>query len=408
MSPAVPPWGPPDAQGIRSCRLDDPLRASLKGQRRLRCGTPRPLELDVWPTDERQLLADWLRRADAHPLRHDALLRKAGPARASLADRLVQRLLGAGAVEVEETQERGYWKLRSVRFLDPAPLRRQLDLPEPDADRQAWRSASQRRFDHPELDQAAQGLDDLPPARALARLALLVALEAWQADGRSGTWRDFAQFARGDTKQLSDAERSWLEGALTLADFRISGHTPLLLVRLPATLALGARQLALDAAPDFAALTPATVAALTAATPPPRCWRLVENRTSFERLARTAAPDDAVLWLPGYPPSWWRLAVDQLLHHLPAPAWIACDPDPDGVAIALHAGALWTQRGLGWQAWKMSPADLERLPARRPLSERDECLLARLADGPALPAPLDALVGWMRTRREKGEQEALL
>lgn len=211
MSPTAPPWGPPDAQGIRSCRLDDPLRASLKGQRRLRCGTPRPLELDVWPTDERQLLADWLRRADARPLRHDALLRKAGPARASLADRLVQRLLGAGAVEVEETQERGYWKLRSVRFLDPAPLRRQLDLPE-----------------------------------------------------------------------------------------------------------------------------------------------------------------------------------------------------PDGVAIALHAGALWTQRGLGWQAWKMSPADLERLPARRPLSERDECLLARLADGPALPAPLDALVGWMRTRREKGEQEALL
>lgn len=49
-------------------------------------------------------------------------------------------------------------------------------------------------------------LDALPPARALERAALLDAVERWRADGRHGTRRDFAQYARGATKAISPAE----------------------------------------------------------------------------------------------------------------------------------------------------------------------------------------------------------
>ncbi|MCV4732168.1 hypothetical protein OFB80_30215, partial [Escherichia coli] len=52
----------------------------------------------------------------------------------------------------------------------------------------------------------------------------------------------------------------------------------------------------------------------------PVCWRLVENLSSFERVARRATDDEAVLWLPGYPPSWWLSAVRTLIAAAPAPA----------------------------------------------------------------------------------------
>ena len=401
-------WSPPDADGIRTCRLDDPLRASLKGQRRLRRGSPRPLDLDTWPADDRKLLADWVRRASDKAIRHETLLRAAGPQRAMTADRLLQTLLRAGVVEVEEHHERGHWWPRQIRFIAPSGLRRDLGLAEPDADLKAWQDIRQRRFSLPELDLAAEALDALPPARALARHALLDALERWQADQRAGTWRDFAQFARGDTKQISDAEKGWLEQAVSLDEFRISGHTPLILLRLPATLDLTDTTWPLAATPDFAALTPATIDAITAASPAPSVWRLIENRTSFERVARACPPDEAALWLPGYPPSWWRRAVASLLRHLPAPARIACDPDPDGIAIALQAGQLWADAGLDWQPWKMSPDDLDALPTKRPLTERDQALLDRLVAGTPLPGALRALAAHIHQHQLKGEQEGYL
>lgn len=401
-------WSSPDGDGVCTLRLDDPLRASLKGQRRLRRGAAQPLNLDAWPTDERQLLAGWVKHASDKAVRHDTLLRAAGPHRAMLADRLLDLLLRAGAIEIEECHERGHWWPRQLRFLDPAALRRVLGVPEPDADKNLWDQARQRCFTHPELDLAAQALDALPPARALARHGLLVALEAWQEQQRSGTWRDFSHFARGDTKQISDTEKTWLSSALSLDDFGISDHTPLLLVRLPTSVALSGGTWPLGLVPDFIALTPATINAMSAATGAPSAWRLVENRTSFERVARACGPAEAVLWLPGYPPSWWRRSVTRLLDLLPAPAWIACDPDPDGIAIALQAGQLWTAAGLVWQPWRMDPADFDSLPAKRPLSGRDQSLLDRLEVEAPLPPMLAALARTLRIQQLKGEQEGYL
>ncbi|GEC96120.1 hypothetical protein ZRA01_21930 [Zoogloea ramigera] len=402
-------WSPPDGDGIRSLRLSDPKRSSLKGKR-LRRADPPPagLGLDAWPADERQLLAEWVRRAGDKSTRHSTLLASAGAARTMLADRLLQRLLQGGAVEIEESHERGHWWPRLVRFLAPAALRAALGLAEPDAARRAYLEARSQPLGHPALARAAEALDALPPSRGLPRLELLLALDAWSAEQRSGTWRDFALFARGHTKQITEAEKTWLADEVGLADFRISTHTPLLRLKAPSVLSLPGGEIALGAMPDFAALTPASVAAIIAARQPPRVWHVVENLSSFERVARSCAADEGALWLPGYPPSWWQQAVATLLQHLPAPARIACDPDPDGIAIALQAGGLWSAAGLPWQPWRMGPAELLGLPIHRPLDERDRQLLASLGAGAPLPPELAALAETLLQLSGKGEQEGYL
>lgn len=402
-------WSPPDGDGIRSLRLSDPKRASLKGKR-LRRADPPPagLGLDTWPADERQLLAEWVRRAGDKPTRHSTLMASAGAARSMLADRLLQRLLREGAVEIEEKHERGHWWPTQVRFIAPAALRAGLGLAEPDAARQAYLDARSRPLCHPALARAAESLDALPPARGLPRLELLLALDTWNAEQRSGTWRDFALFARGHTKQISEAEKAWLADEAGLADFRISAHTPLLRLRAPSIIRLPGGEIALGALPDFAALTPATVAAISGARQPPRVWHVVENLSSFERVARACAADEGALWLPGYPPSWWQQAVATLLQHAPAPARIACDPDPDGIAIALQAGSLWSAAGLPWQPWRMGPAELLGLPTHRPLDLRDRQLLTSLRTGTPLPPGLAALAEALLQLSGKGEQEGYL
>ena len=402
-------WSPPDGDGIRSLRLSDPKRASLKGKR-LRRADPPPagLGLDTWPADERQLLAEWVRRAGDKPTRHSTLMASAGAARSMLADRLLQRLLREGAVEIEEKHERGHWWPTQVRFIAPAALRAGLGLAEPDAARQAYLDARSRPLCHPALARAAESLDAQPPARGLPRLELLLALDTWNAEQRSGTWRDFALFARGHTKQISEVEKAWLADEAGLADFRISAHTPLLRLRAPSIIRLPGGEIALGALPDFAALTPATVAAISGARQPPRVWHVVENLSSFERVARACAADEGALWLPGYPPSWWQQAVATLLRHLPAPARIACDPDPDGIAIALQAGSLWSAAGLPWQPWRMGPAELLGLPTHRPLDLRDRQLLTSLRTGTPLPPGLAALAEALLQLSGKGEQEGYL
>lgn len=225
--------------------------------------------------------------------------------------------------------------------------------------------------DDPALTQALSCLDSLPAARAVARGKLLAALLEWREEQRSGTRRDFALFARGTTKAISDAEWRWLEDSLDPADFGIERHTPLLLLSAPLVLIAPAGRLDLAAPPDFCAITPQTLAVAHAVEHIVERWRVVENRTSFERVARGRERDTGVMWLPGFPPAWWREAVTHLLHLAPAPAEIACDPDPAGIEIACQAGKLWTERNLPWTPWQMEPERLTALPTRIPLTPRD-------------------------------------
>ncbi|WP_263462281.1 DUF2399 domain-containing protein [Thauera sp. Sel9] len=144
------------------------------------------------------------------------------------------------------------------------------------------------------------------------------------------------------------------------------------------------------------------------ANAPPATWRLVENRSAFEKAAAARQSDEAVLRLPCYPPGWWSESITQLLHLSPAPATIACDPDPDGIgiAIAMQAGSLWEEAGQEWTPWRMNAADLRGLAHRRPLTDRDRALLEQLQQHP-MPATLAGLATTMLDLGEKGEQESL-
>lgn len=386
----------------------EPLDKRRVCQKRRRSLSGSPLPLDTLPAEWRDLLTRWVQRGGNS--KWDTLRKDAGVNQVQLADDLLNWLLRHRWAQVVEHWEHSAWWTKQVELQHLPQLRAALGLRDKDSDAQRWIEIRAKLADTLEdtLTPVLFALDELPVQRALSRHDLVSALQRWQQAQQNGTRRDFALFARGDTKALSDAEWNWLESLIDLAEFGIERHTPLLLVTAPLTLHLPQGQLDLAASADFAALTPATIASIHKASGEIRHWHLVENRTSFERQARQRGPDAAVVWLPGFPPGWWREAMGHLLDLAPAPALLSCDPDPAGIAIALKAAELWQERGLAWHPEKMSAADLAALPARKPLSEADRKQLAALQGGTTLPPTLAGLAEWMLEHGEKGEQEGYL
>ena len=386
----------------------EPLDKRRVSQKRRRTMPGTPQTLDTLPAEWRELLVRWVQRGGNS--RWETLRKDAGTTRVQLADALLDWLLRSGWAAVAEQWKLGAWWPQQVELLYLPQLRRTLGLRDKDDDTQRWQEirASLQTLNNPDLSPAVLALDELPVQRALARQNLLFKLHDWQVQQHSGTRRDFALFARGDTKALSSSEWNWLESVIDLAEFGIERHTPLLLIAAPLHLQMPHGQTDLAASPDFAALTPSTVQAITAVSGTVSHWQLVENRTSFERVAKSREPDAGVIWLPGFPPTWWRIAVGQLLDLIPAPAHIACDPDPAGIAIALKAAELWQERALTWQPWKMDADNLASLRVRKPLTEGDRQQLTIMQQTASLPSPLAKLLEWMLEHGEKGEQEGYL
>ena len=395
-----------DVYGVVTTILHTGAKSTLKGRRsRVRPGVPLPL--DTLLTDWRALLTRWAKQGER--CKWDSLLKKAGPTQVETAVGLLDWLLHHGWIVLEEHRRSASWRPLWVQFRELPALRNALGLKDANAESLRWDSLRTELANT--LDAVFSplliALDELPTARALARADLVTALARWLCDDRHGTQRDFALFARGTTKSLSEAEWNWLNDAIDLAECCIERHTPLLLLSASTTLILPAGTLDLAANVGFAALTPATLSTATSASGTPRRWQLVENRTSFERVARTRTPDTGVIWLPGFPPAWWREAVTQLLALAPAPADIACDPDPAGVAIALQAGALWEAARLDWQPWCMDIATLQRLPTQNLLNAWDQMRIAQLTQC-VLPNTLSELLAYMTEHNVKGEQEGIL
>jgi len=344
-----------------------------------------PAAIDIWPSAWRALAVSWTRRASGGNARckWNTLLSAAGGTAFETAHDLLEALLSGGWVSLDEVWRDGRWQPLWIEFVALPDLRKTLGLPESGA-RQA--------------------------AIEQARAGLLAALERWLAfpeRPEQATRRDFSQFARGDTKGITAAEWDWLDAQVDLAACGITNHAPLLCLAAPLVLQMPRGQLNLAAAPDFLALPPSTLEQCNGAESAVTLWSLVENRTSFERVARNRGPAEGVLWLPGFPPGWWQTAITHLLQLAPAPARVACDPDPAGIEIAMHAGRLWNNAGLDWRPWRMSPGDLARLTQRKPLSDHDRARLAALGTL-VLPLELDELAAALAMTGEKGEQEGYL
>jgi hypothetical protein len=376
-------------------------------RRRRRFHSGHPQSLAALPADWRELLMRWVRRGGNS--RWETLLKDAGVARQQIAQSLLDWLLRHGWAVVDEEKKLGDWWPVRLELRELPQLKLALGLPDA-ADLTARRDAllaQLGRQSDPALEPVLATLEAMPARRGLERAALVQALLDWREQGRSGTRRDFALFARQDTKDITEAEWRWLDEQLDLPVFDIERHTPLLLIAAPLVLQLPGGRIELGVFPDFAALTPNTVMAATAAQGNIRQWLLVENRTSFERVARKREPGVGVIWLPGYPPSWWRESLSRILGMLPAPAMIACDPDPAGIAIFLAASAVWRDASLPAQPWRMSADELNGLSARKALSAHDrEHLQVLMQEN--LPESLQKLAEAMLESGEKGEQEGYL
>ena len=409
-SPDTESWGEADADGMCVRWLSDPRRSSLRGRRLRRHMPAAAADPGAWPEGWRTIARIWLKDARAeHTIRRDSLLRRAGADHTNDALRLIRHLVELGQLGIEERRAAHGWTTVGWHFVDPTTLRRSLGMEEPGAGQRAWQTLRAQPLDDDDLREAAASLDELPPRTAIARFGLLQALQRWRQAGRArsvATRRDFAYFARGDTKAVTPAEWAWLDAMLDVAADGIATHQATLLV------AGGVSLIGTDGRIDCAALSGIvgiaadSLATLRGVENPPERWLVVENRSAFEHLARRLPRSSAAIWLPGYPPLWWREAVGQLLAQAPAEAWIACDPDPDGVLIALQAGTVWHERGLAWRAWQMAPEQLAGLPHHRPLSARDKALAEQLL-AMELPAELRGLLDWIRVHDRKGEQEAL-
>lgn len=400
-------WSDADAHGLQVRLLDCGARSTLKARRQRRSGAPpQTAALTSWPADWRQLLADWL-RPDVSERRWTALLRSAGNARVPVADALCEALLELGWIRVDEQRDsRGIWRITAIGWRDADGLRAALGLPRRDSLQAARAAALVSAPNDPRLLPLHTELAGMPHAQAIARAALLQRLDAWIDARRDGTRRDFALFARGDSKGVAEAEWRWLEVSLALDELGISRHLPVLWLRAPLTICLPDGELQLGAVPDAIALTPATVAAVLSVEGTIGHWRIVENRTSFERAARQHGERDGVLWAPGFVPGWWRLAAGHLMQQCPAPALVACDPDPAGIEIALGIAAVCAAAGIAWQPWSMAASDLAALPAHKPLGTRDRERLDMLAALPAAQRFAD-LIAAMQVLGVKGEQEGL-
>tara|TARA_R110000822_G_scaffold86989_5_gene202254 strand:- start:7026 stop:8261 length:1236 start_codon:yes stop_codon:yes gene_type:complete len=398
-------WSAPDARGVQTRTLDVGARATLKGRRLRRNFTRSDGAAATWPSEWTALARDWL--AQGATMRWATLLKRAGPARVATAQELLQALLDAGWIALSERREPG-GRWVPVQITVPAleACREALGLPNRDHLASDWHTAQAQTFGRAVLTEALHTLQGHAPSLALRRHGWLTSLDQWCDQQRSGTRRDFAYFATGLTKGIPDADWRWLAECLDLGALGIDAHTPLLLIHSPQTLIFPHGRLSLGTTPDFHGLTPATLAAARAVAKPVAHYRIIENQTSFEHACRSAAPDEAVIWVPGRPPRWWCDMVGRLLRLSPAPAVIEADPDPYGIAIACEAGALWAAQTLPWCTHNMEAQALDRLPRTQALTELDRQQLDSLLRTP-LPATLRDLALAMQARGLKGEQEGL-
>lgn len=397
-------WSEPDEQGVRTRLIDSGATATLRGRRFRRRAEPDFAVCETWPSEWRVLLQQWL--GGSSKPRWSTLVARGGHSNSAETADLLDALLSSGWIELEEKRETGgRWIPVRVEFLALEACRERLGLPNRDRLSRDLDQARQGPFMDPEVGRAADELEGQPAALALRRLGWLRALDRWSAGRHSGTRRDFAYFASGYTKGIPNADWQWLERTLDIGNFDIEPHTPLLHIGGPLLL-LTPRPIDLDASPDFIGVTPELIGMCSSVESRIERYRLYENRTSFEHACRARQPTEAVIWLPGHPPRWWRACIEAILRLAPAPALISADPDPEGILIALEAGAAWEALGLPWQTADMDQETLNRLPHTRSLVESDRDTLKRLLQL-QLPNSLLELALALERGQIKGEQEGL-
>lgn len=335
------------------------------------------------------------------------------------ADALIEQLLHTGWISLRETLQRGVWLWQSLQWRDLPALQQHLGLPtaQVQASEQAdWQSdldtwLHNLSASHPLRAGILDALADLhgsraPLRRKQERAHLLRSACAWFDEGRNGHRRDFALWARDETKSITDTEWDWLDQHLGLAQLNIQTFTPMLWISGPLKLQWGQQTLDLSLLDHQAIPIRQLLNTSAIQHDAPITYWLVENRTSFERQARLNR-DQVLIWMPGRPTHSWLQAIEHLLEQAPGAGHISADLDPSGLAIVMAASQPWSTRQLIWRMHQMSETLL--MAARPwPLSPHDHSLLDTLLARPDIPDDLHALAQSMRTLGRKAEQEGWL
>ena len=351
----------------------------------------------------------WL-AAHAEERRWQTLLEEAGQDFLDCADGLLESLVNAGAVVAIEKLVRGTWTIERMAWRDLCTLQRSRGI----------HTADERQAAREETRQQLAALADVCPwiqpaidncqSRTLstevlkARMELLKALATWKSEQRFGMRRDFAQYARQGTKDITLAEWKWLETHVPLETLGIERLAFILWLGGSLTLKTASGHVDTGAM-GFCGLPMQALLGDTRVLSVPQRYWLIENRTSFERQTAKVEQGTCVIWLPGRPPNEWLTALGWLLDKAPAPAHISCDPDPAGIEIAFTASALWESRRLPWSLHRMDPAHWQHGPTL-PLTDFDRALLIRQASQGHLPPSLAQLRDTLERLNQKAEQEA--
>lgn len=358
-----------------------------------------------WPASWRELLTLWL-RSDSDRRSWNSLLRLAGNARYSLACDLVDALLEAGWIRLSERRIRDRWDRQHLEWLAADDLREAFGLPRYDTRAAHRRDTLAETPEDERLATLHASLHALGTPSLIRRAPIVAALARWTAERRNGTRQQFALYACGDTKALTSNDWRWLSANIDLEEFGVTRHAPALWLRGPCRLHNGDKVLDLKLVPDLVGLSPLTLSGIDTISGDIDAWLLIENRTSFEQVARQVGGHQAVVWMPGFVPDWWLQAMDNLLRLLPRPAWIAADPDPAGIEIAQRAGTVWREHGLPWLPWGMDLHALRALRQHKSLNDDDRRRLDRLSLQGLTPS-LGGLVDAIAELGIKGEQEGL-
>lgn len=336
----------------------------------------------------------------------------AGAGALEIADVLLEQLLEAGCVKVDEQFRSGRWWPWQVVWVDLPRLQEALGLPSV-ADRDARRDASLQVLDEIAAQNEtlrASALDlktgSLNLAQLVGRTELLQALSLWMAEQRSGVRQDFALHARPHTKAITETEWRWLDGAVGLASMGIERFAPLLWLSGSMTMRTAQGLSAMEPWP-FVGLPVEALDGLVQVQNAPELYWVIENRASFERQARRRESGHCVLWVPGRPSGAWAAAVRRLLTHAPRPARVSADADPAGIEIALTVGAIWNGQGLTWSSHAMEPTRLQG-GKTLPLNAYDGASLQRTLASEHTPAGLRDLALAIVKLGRKAEQEGWL
>jgi len=395
-----------------------------RAERDRRAAAPVPDDLPLLDPEQNALLKRWASSDGARRSR-SALLKDAAPISSiERAQALCDLLLRLGWIVRREQLVGGAWQWNAMTWRDLPRLQSLLGVSSPRLrderrrtlieESRAWLRSRAETLNHSALDpdlldeieQAVVQLCDDTSLRLeplSVRLQLLRAIAAWHDEGRQGSRRDFALYARGTTKALGEADWRWLEGSFDLERLRIARFAAVAWLAGDVTLNWSGQQVHL-AALHCLGLPLADLKRASSASAPARWW-LIENRASFERQAQQREGGLALLWMPGRPSVEWLESVDHLLRLAPAPAWISADADPSGVDIACAAGAVWQARKLPWEPHRMGVDQWTATSQYWPLNDHDRHLLEAQLARSDLPRELRQLCLAMQKEGRKAEQE---